>query len=339
MTDLPGFQAALLAWYDAHHRTLPWRADAPPPYHVLVSEAMLQQTQVATVIPYFLRFIEALPTVRTLADAEEATVLRLWQGLGYYRRARNLQAAARAIMERFGGEVPRTVEELLTLPGVGRYTAGAIASLAYGVPAPIVDGNVQRVVCRLEAITEDPRTPAVQRRLWERATEWVPADRAGAFNSAVMELGATVCTPVGPKCLLCPVGGWCEARQRNLQDAIPPAKVRKASPLEERDVYIVRRGDGRVRIEQRPADGRWGGLWQFTTVPRGQATPVAMDDVRDLGEVTHALTHRRYHFRVRLAKGDGSGTWVTWAALDGYAMPKAHLKAKALVEKAGGAPA
>ena len=212
------FQSRLLRWYDAHHRKLPWRAVGDgshrtlDPYHVLVSETMLQQTQVATVIPYYQRFLEKFPTFQSLADADTQDVLRLWQGLGYYSRARNLQAAAREVVSRFGGKVPTNLDDLLTLPGVGRYTAGAIASIAHNLRVPILDGNVARVLCRLDAIESDPRDKSTNQHLWFRAEEILPHSRLGDFNSALMELGATVCTPRNPQCLVCPVREHCQAR-------------------------------------------------------------------------------------------------------------------------------
>src|SRR5687768_16089198 len=213
----PTFARRLLRWYDKCRRDLPWRPDPAAgrprvdPYHVLVSEAMLQQTQVATVVPYFNRFIARFPTLADLAGADEQEVLRLWQGLGYYSRARNLQAAARKVVAEYGGELPRERDRLLTLPGVGRYTAGAVASIAFDRRAPILDGNVIRVLCRIDKIQSDPRDRSTQDLLWRRAEEVLPARRAGAFNSALMELGATVCTPRSPQCLLCPVREHCEA--------------------------------------------------------------------------------------------------------------------------------
>jgi A/G-specific adenine glycosylase len=210
------FARRLLAWYDGAQRRLPWRVDdrsgrAPNPYHVLVSEAMLQQTQVATVIPYFNRFIERFPTLADLAAADEQDVLRLWQGLGYYTRARNLRAAARAVASEYGGELPRRRDDLLKLPGVGRYTAGAVASIAFDTRAPILDGNVARVLCRVDRIETDPRERATQDLLWRRAEQILPRKRVGAFNTALMELGATVCIPRSPQCLICPVRRHCEA--------------------------------------------------------------------------------------------------------------------------------
>src|SRR5688500_13285875 len=188
----------LTEWYRRTRRDLPWRVPPgarPDPYHVLVSEAMLQQTQVATVVPYFRRFIERFPTIADLARADEQDVLRMWQGLGYYTRARNLRAAAQAVVRDFGGELPRDLDSLLRLPGVGRYTAGAVATLAFDEPAAIVDGNVVRVICRLDRFESDPREKATSELIWRRAEQIVPARRAGDFNSALMELGATICTP------------------------------------------------------------------------------------------------------------------------------------------------
>src|SRR6185436_5567502 len=205
------FHRSLLSWYTRCRRDLPWRvarkhatSERPDPYYVLVSEAMLQQTQVATVIPYFNRFMAAYPTLRDLAGANEQEILRLWQGLGYYSRARCLLGTAKILVDQKNGEIPSTVEELLELPGIGRYTAGAIASLAFETRAPIVDGNVARVLSRLDLIRE-----ASKESLWTRAEEILPQKRIGDFNSALMELGATICTPRAPKCLLCRVQKHC----------------------------------------------------------------------------------------------------------------------------------
>src|SRR5436190_816007 len=228
------FTRKLLGWYDKNRRDLPWRLPRgaaancrPDPYHVLVSETMLQQTQVATVIPYFRRFLEHFPMVTALARAGEQDVLRLWQGLGYYSRARNLLRAARAIVAEHGCELPANLERLLALPGVGRYTAGAIASIAFGIRAPILDGNVARVLCRLDRIESNPREQETREELWRRAEEILPKKRVGDFNSALMELGATVCTPRNPQCLICPVRGFCEAFKARVQDKIPqPRKPR-----------------------------------------------------------------------------------------------------------------
>ena len=327
--ELAHFRRDLLRWYDSAARDLPWRGGGRTPWRVFVSEAMLQQTQVKTVLPYFLRFTERFPTPISLAQADEEEVLRLWQGLGYYSRARNLQRAARAMVERHGGAVPETIGELIALPGVGRYTAGAVASIAFGVPAPILDGNVTRVLCRLDLIEGDPRAAANQRRLWERAAEVVDPDRPGDFNSAVMELGATACTPRSPQCLICPVSAYCKARAAGVQDRVPPPKKAKATPVVERAAYRVTNAAGGVLVERRPATGRWAGLWQFVTRPPPGAT-----EPRPAGEVRHALTHRRYAFRCLDCEYDGPpppGTrWASPAELDALPMGRPQQRLREL---------
>jgi A/G-specific adenine glycosylase len=370
------FARRLLAWYDRCRRDLPWRpcdrtGRRPGPYHVLVSEAMLQQTQVATVIPYYHRFVERFPTVADLAAADEQDVLRLWQGLGYYSRARNLRAAARAVVAEHGGEVPRGVEGLLALPGVGRYTAGAVASIAFGTRAPIVDGNVARVLCRLDRIELDPRGRAGQDLLWRRATEVLPKTRVGDFNSALMELGATVCTPRAPQCLTCPVREHCAARAAGVQEQIPAPRKARPTPLLRRATFCIRRpGTDEWLIEQRPPRGRWAGMWQFVTVDAedgasparaaaAAAAAVALLPVpvsaapppRKLGVVTHGLTHRRYEFDVYACESAGDGgaagaagagetagapgapprRWSTLAGLAAYPMPRPHVKIAAML--------
>jgi A/G-specific adenine glycosylase len=356
---LSEFCKALLAWYAAARRLLPWRVPAgarPDPYHVLVSEAMLQQTQVGTVIAYFERFICALPSIRALAAADEQQVLRLWQGLGYYSRARNLHAAAKRIISDHAGDLPETVEGLLTLPGIGRYTAGAIASLAFGRRAPILDGNVMRVLCRLDAIAEDPRRPQVKQRLWSRALHVLPPEGAGDpgdFNSALMELGATVCTPRAPRCLFCPVQKHCQAFAAGLQEQVPPARSARQRPLERRWAIGIRRRTGQWLIEQRPATGRWASMWQFITIQANgeptalaisKAAGVAIKSLRPLGRVTHGLTHREYQFDIftcelssRARRGGAvSGrrprAWVTLDQLPAYPLPKPHLTIAAMFQ-------
>lgn len=342
------FQRKLLAWYHANRRDLPWRQPGVTPYHILVSEAMLQQTQVATVIPYFDRFIRHFPTVHDLASADEQQVLRLWQGLGYYSRARNLRYAAQQIVADFSGVVPRTVDELMTLRGVGRYTAGAIASIAYDVPAPILDGNVMRVLCRVDRIEADPRDRPTQQHLWQRAEQILPRRAAGDFNSALMELGATVCTPRAPACGVCPVRTHCQARADGMQAAIPPARKAAPTPIRCRQVFVIEH-HGRFLMQQRPAGGRWAGMWQFITLESDPAAPDAVDDARvaaragvrvcqtqRLGEVKHALTHRRYTFevyrcratsgRIRSNSDDLVPTWMTTEQIDQVPLPRPHLK-------------
>lgn len=360
---LEKFHNALLAWYDVQRRDLPWRVPLgsslhrrPEAYHVLVSEAMLQQTQVATVIPYFLRFLRRFPTLEDLAKAPEQEVLRLWQGLGYYLRARNLRKAAQAILERHNGVVPSTVQELLELPGIGRYTAGAIASIAHEQRVAILDGNVIRVLCRIDKVRHDPRTVAVREKLWDRAAQILPDARVGDFNSALMELGATVCTPREPACLLCPVQRHCEARAAGTQRTIPPAAPAKARPVEQRWTFCIA-SDDRWLIEQRPATGRWAGLWQFVTCAAGAVHPTAaqvrkliglpmglsISRLSKLGKVRHDLTHRRYEFEVfrcqvssrtspRTSQNTGR-VWASLAELNTYPLPRPHLKVAELLVK------
>ena len=331
------FQWRLLGWYDRHRRNLPWRLRSGStaqkrldPYHVLVSEAMLQQTQVATVIPYFERFVQCFPTVNALAQADEQHVLRVWQGLGYYSRARNLQRAARTVVGELGGRMPETAEALRQLPGVGRYTAGAVASIAFDCRTPIVDGNVARVICRLDRIERDPRERETQALLWRRAEELLPGRRCGDFNSALMELGATVCTPRTPKCLLCPVREHCEAQAAGLQEAIPPPRQAKPTLLLRRDVWCIRRRN-RWLIERRPEKGRWAGMWQFVTVERSRKTAPG---AKQIGVITHGLTHRQYHYRVFICDaGAVEGLfnqqvrrWVTLEELDAFPLPRPHVK-------------
>jgi A/G-specific adenine glycosylase len=336
------FAAQLLRWYRECRRDLPWRAargKLPDPYHVLVSETMLQQTQVATVVPYFFRFLKRFPDIKTLARSDEQDVLRLWQGLGYYSRARNLRRAARAIVAEHEGIVPRDLGSLMRLPGIGRYTAGAIASLAYDVRAPILDGNVTRVLCRIDRIESDPRDRDTQQRLWKRALEILPKKNVGDFNSALMELGAMVCTPRTPACLICPVREFCEAHAAGVQETIPPPRKRAQVPLIKRRTWCIRReSDHRWLIEQRPSNGRWAGMWQFVTAPastRSAPVKIELSKARRLGEITHTLTHRRYHFSVcvtstsdgaMLPASDRPRVWISLSELSNYPFPRPHLK-------------
>jgi len=222
-------QKQLLSWYHRNKRDLPWRKTRDP-YRILVSEIMLQQTQVATVIPYYLRFIRTFPTVSSLARAPLQNILKLWEGLGYYSRARNLHRAAQAIHKQWNDQVPSTVAGLSSLPGIGRYTAGAVASIAFGVNAPVLDGNVRRVLCRIFAIRKDPRDAVVQDRLWRLAEELLPARNVGDFNQGLMELGATVCLPRTPSCSVCPVREYCRAHRLGIQNRLPVRIEGRAIP-------------------------------------------------------------------------------------------------------------
>jgi A/G-specific adenine glycosylase len=251
----------LLAWYAEHARDLPWRQSRDP-YCVWISEIMLQQTQVATVRAYFERFVATFPEVERLAAADEQQVLRLWEGLGYYRRARQLHAAAKVVAAELGGEFPREVEELRKLPGIGRYTAGAIASIAYGERAPILEANTIRLLSRLIGYRDDPTKAAGQRLLWQTAKELLPHADVAEFNQALMELGSLVCTPVEPKCDACPLAQLCIARAGGLQELIPLPKV-KQQFTELHEVAVVIHKAGRVLMRQCGEGERWAGLWDF----------------------------------------------------------------------------
>jgi A/G-specific adenine glycosylase len=251
----------LLSWFDRHRRDLPWRRDRDP-YRIWVSEIMLQQTQVATVVPYFERFLQAFPTLADLAAADEQEVLRLWEGLGYYRRARHLHLAARLLAAEHAGKLPDDPAALAALPGMGRYTVGAVLSQAFDRHLPVLEANSQRVLCRLLAERGDPRQGDVRRRLWDAAEALLPRRRVGDFNQALMELGALVCTPATPRCPQCPVAAYCEARRRGMQDEVPARAARPEAVQVEEAAVVVRRGAD-VLLVQRPDGGRWAGLWEF----------------------------------------------------------------------------
>jgi A/G-specific adenine glycosylase len=261
-----GFAPALLRWYATDGRKdLPWQRERTP-YRVWVSEIMLQQTQVATVLGYFERFMRRFPGVRELAAARPDEVLHLWSGLGYYARARNLQRAAQVIVREYGGEFPATLEQAMALPGIGRSTAGAILSLSRDERHPILDGNVKRVLTRYFAIDGYPGEPRVERELWQLADACTPSTRCADYTQAIMDLGATLCTRSKPACLLCPVNDLCEARRHDTQQAYPAPRPRKPRP--QREVWVVLASRGRkVLIERRPPSGIWGGLWSLPEFP------------------------------------------------------------------------
>jgi A/G-specific adenine glycosylase len=269
------FAPRLLDWFDRHGRKhLPWQQN-PEAYRVWVSEIMLQQTQVAAVIPYFERFMQRFPDLRELARADLDEVLHLWTGLGYYARARNLHRCARTLVERHGGRFPTTLPEVMALPGIGRSTAGAILALAHGTRAPILDGNAKRVLARAFGIGGDPGSAAVLARLWQQAEVCTPHARVAAYTQAIMDLGATVCTRTRPACTLCPLVGLCVAAREGRQPELPGRKQRtRARPAREAVLLIVehadREGARAVLLERRPSPGIWGGLWsppQFPTEP------------------------------------------------------------------------
>ena len=259
----------LLAWYRAHKRTLPWRGHAQhSAYAVWVSEIMLQQTRVETVIPYFEKWMHLFPTVQVLANASEHEVLHAWEGLGYYSRARNLHKAAKIVTQQYDGEIPRNLDELRKLPGIGRYTLGAIASIAFGMDTSALDGNIKRVYARIFDVTEPVDSLAGEKVLWELADENLPKGRAGDYNQALMDLGATICVPKNPRCLICPVMQLCQARQNGTQDQRPVKTPKKDVPhyIHAAGVVIER---GRVLLALRPSQGLLGGMWEF---PNGRVS-------------------------------------------------------------------
>ncbi len=338
----------LLAWWDAGHAALPWRENRTP-YMVWVSEIMLQQTQVTAVIPYYERWLARFPTVADLAAAPLGDVLKLWEGLGYYSRARNLHAAAQKVMAEFDGRLPETVEELQKLPGIGRYTAGAIASIVFNQPAPILDGNVIRVFSRLTDLPDDVTTTAAKKKLWQMASDLVPTERPGDFNEALMELGQQVCLPKRPHCLLCPLSPHCLARQRGTQLERPVRPPRKRTPHYDVTAGVIWRQPGpaftnqtEFLIAQRPLDGLLGGLWEFPggKQEKGESLPEALkrEIQEELGmdiEVGSNLTvvqHAYTHFRITLHAfhavhlngkpqllGVADYAWITLNDLDNYA--------------------
>ncbi len=304
MTSPPSDVAsAVLEWFDRHGRThLPWQQGITP-YRVWVSEIMLQQTQVATVIDYYQRFIAALPDVRQLAAAPEDEVLHLWTGLGYYSRARNLHRTARIIVEHFGGEFPRSVEQLAGLPGIGRSTAGAIASIALQLRAPILDGNVKRVLARYLALSGYPGEAAISRQLWEAAEQLMPEQRIAHYTQAMMDLGATVCTRRQPACLLCPLQTGCQAHLQGLEEQLPTPKPRKVLPQKQTLMPLLTRQDRHILLQRRPACGLWGGLWSLPELDSpGQLQDLADRHALQLGRPLPlpGLTHTFSHFRLMI---------------------------------------
>lgn len=348
--SLPQIRSRLLSWYDEHRRDLPWRTppgEVPDPYRVWLSEVMLQQTRVETVKPYYERWLARYPSLDALAEAPLDDVLKAWEGLGYYSRARNFHRAVREVSERYGGGVPAEPEAFRALPGVGRYTAGAVMSIAFGRPEPLVDGNVRRVFARW---TDDPApSDAV---LWELAAALVPGERPGDLNQAVMELGATVCTPRSPRCAACPVRGSCGAFAAGTQEERPARRKARPVPHEDTAVAVVQR-EGKVLLVRRPVDARLGGMWAFPAVVRAPGESVAAGAERaarewlgltvrageEIGVVEHAFTHVRATYRAvrcEIVSGEPRsllGDAWAWAGPDemgGFALPVAQRKIAAL---------
>lgn len=337
----------LLKWYDTQQRDLPWRENLDP-YRIWVSEIMLQQTQVATVIPYYNRWMKSFPSVKHLARAPLPKVLKHWEGLGYYTRARNLHKAAQWVELENESTLPQNFEDLKQLPGIGRYTAGAIASIAFKEQVPVLDGNVKRVLSRLFRINENGATPKSETVLWGKATALVPKKRPGDFNQALMELGATVCLPKNPLCLVCPLLKKCDAALHKEQDQYPPPKPKTPSKKIEVSAAVIRR-KGKVFIQQRPHNGLMGGLWEFPggKLEVGESPEVAL--VREIKEeldvdiapdqkiltIRHTYTQFRvtlHVFECELPRGRIRATeceqwkWVRPKDLDQFPYPAANVK-------------
>ncbi len=342
------FTRNLLRWYRAHGRDLPWRRTGDP-YAVWISEIMLQQTQVATVFSYYHRFLSSFPTLHDLAAAPLDKVLKAWEGLGYYARARNLHRAANEIMTRFEGNFPAHFEEILSLPGIGRSTAGAIATIALGGRYPILDGNVKRVLCRYFCVEEDPKKKEIEEQLWRYSEMLLPRKEADVYTQAIMDLGATICTPSEPRCTLCPVRSKCKGYAKGIQGKLPIRGVGKRIPERDYVAGVVFCGE-KVLIRRRPAKGLLGGLWEF---PGGRVDlegngrgaerkmreavqgeiPWIVDQWAPWGKIKHVFTHFKMTLHVfsgRIESRPGKRTadqkWVGLDELSEYPFSSAHQK-------------
>ena len=308
-----------LEWFRDNARTLPWRSD-PTPYHVWLSEIMLQQTRVAAVLDYYRRFLGEAPSVQALAQLPEERLMKLWQGLGYYNRARNLQKAARVIVEQHGGVFPSDYESVLSLPGVGDYTAGAICSIAFGQPVPAVDGNVLRVTARISGDEGDIASPATKKKVADALSEILPLHAPGTFNQALMELGATVCLPNGaPLCDRCPAKDFCVALAENRISELPVKTGKKPRRIEERTVWLILR-EGKVALRRRPPSGLLAGLWEFPNTPAGESPPVhwpeELPSAQYLGRAKHIFTHVEWHMTIRACTRSDSSLPEGWVWAD-----------------------
>ena len=336
--NLSELTAPLLLWYDAHRRTLPWR-ETVTPYRTWVSEIMLQQTRVSAVIPYFERFMAELPTVEALANVPEERLFKLWEGLGYYSRARNLQKAAKVVCEQYGGELPRSATELTALPGIGAYTAAAIASINFGEPIAAVDGNLLRVAARVSGCADDVTDAKVRREFGRRLDAVIDRERPSAYNQAMMDLGATVCLPNGaPLCETCPARGFCEAYRQGLTEILPVRGAKKQRRAEERTVLLIKRGDA-IAVRQRPDTGLLARLTEFPNVlgsldEAGAAITLAQWGLRAqrieaIGTAKHIFTHIEWQMKGFFVEVEGKNDgfrWVTREELDALAIPTAFKK-------------
>ncbi len=296
LTPMPRLSARLLNWYNKNKRILPWRLRGLSPYAVWVSEIMLQQTRVETVIPYYEKWLRLFPTVRALAKASEHDVLNAWEGLGYYSRARNFHKAAQIVVDKYNGQLPRDLDELRKLPGVGRYTVGALASIVFGMDEPALDGNLKRVYARLFDVSEPIDSTEGEKILWQLAKDNLPKGKAADFNQALMDLGAMICVPKNPRCLICPVMKECKARVNGTQAVRPVKKLKKVVPQ-----YVHAAGvmikKGKVLLAQRPTTGLLGGMWEF---PNGR-----VDATRDPAKELVKVIRTGYNFTVRKKEAVG----------------------------------
>lgn len=353
------FQTAMRLWFENHKRPMPWR-ETSDPYKIWISEAMLQQTQVATATGYYKRFIDAFPTVEDLASARLSKVMKAWEGLGYYSRARNLHTAAKDVVRLYDGKIPDNREDLLSLPGIGRYTAGAILSIAHGKTEAVLDGNIIRVLSRLFRITENVSHYGTVKRLWEIAESLLPETGVRNHNEALMELGATVCLPRRPKCPDCPASGFCKAFRFSVQADLPVKSPKKPAPHVDVTAGIIWKKK-KFLITLRPLEGLLGGLWEFPggKVEPGEGLPACLKrEIREelgirvvvgrpLISVRHAYTHLRitlHVFECAFAGGDirlngcDDYRWISAGQLDRYAFPAADRKVIQLMKsgKTGG---
>lgn len=333
---LEAINSPLLFWYEEHARILPWRSE-PTPYRVWISEIMLQQTRVEAVKPYFARFMEALPDIPALAEVEEDRLMKLWEGLGYYNRARNLQKAAREAVEQHGGELPGSYEELLKLPGIGPYTAGAIASIAFQIPVPAVDGNVLRVISRVCASREDITKQSVKTEMEKDLLRTMPKDRARDYNQTLMEIGATVCIPNGqPKCAECPLQSLCLAHRQDITNEIPVKAPKKGRRIEERTILLLEY-QGKLAVNKRPAKGLLAGLYEYPNL-EGKLSAEEVEalienengkirNIELLKSGKHIFSHVEWHmtgYRVILDKTPENAVFVEkQKILNEYSIPSA----------------
>lgn len=349
--DIEAFQTDLISWFDREQREMPWRKERDP-YKIWVSEIMLQQTRVDTVIPYFERFMEQFPTVEALANAEEERVLKAWEGLGYYSRARNLHSAVKEVSEQYEGIVPNRPKEILSLKGVGPYTAGAIASIAFGLPEPAVDGNVMRVLSRILLIEDDIAKPQTRKIFEEAVRVLISDENPSYFNQGLMELGATICTPRNPSCMLCPVQNHCAAFDEGLESELPVKKKKIKKRVVPVAVALLQNEKGETIIEKRPEKGLLANLWQFPNMEPGndqvspinqlktyleERYPIQVDLNEHLLDFQHIFSHLTWKIAVysgtfKVNQEIKEGKIVDSDQLDTYPLPVPHQKVAALLK-------